>query len=279
MARILAISSYVVHGHVGLAAVAPTLHAMGHEVLAVPTVVLSAHAGYPDIGGIWFERGQIRRIAEGLRANGWLRSIDAVMTGYLPSVDLVEDARSIVRMVREESVDALYLCDPVIGDDPRGLYVLDEVAVAVRDKLLPLADILTPNRYELEWLSGRPVRSGTDAEAAGSAMGAALLVATSVPAGRKHIANVFSSENSAGQAVVPREEDVPHGTGDLFAALLIGHLLNDVDHAEAVGRATAGVKMVIEAGPRRRELRLIESVARAVSANGEAIQPLGGAGI
>ena len=279
MARILAISSYVVHGHVGLAAIVPTLHAMGHEVLAVPTVILSAHAGYPDIGGIWFERGEIRRLAEGLRVNGWLRSVDAIMTGYMSSVELVDDARRIVLMAREQCADALYVCDPVIGDDPRGLYVLDEVALAVRDRMVPLADVLTPNRFELEWLSGRPVRSGADAEAAGSAMGAALLVATSVPAGPKHIANVFSSENSAGQAVVPREDDVPHGTGDLFAALLIGHLLNDVVHADAVARATAGVRLVIEAGSRRRELRLIDNLARAVSAKGEAIQPLGGAGI
>lgn len=276
MARILAISSYVVHGHVGLAAIVPTLHAMGHEVLAVPTVVLSAHKGYPDVGGIWFERGQIRRITEGLAANGWLRSIDAMLSGYLPSTELVEDACRIVESVREQSPDVLHLCDPVIGDDPRGLFVLEEVATAIREELLPLADILTPNRFELEWLSGRPIRSAKDANAAAAKLGAEMLITTSVPAGRNRIANVFSSEASAGQTIVPREDDAPHGTGDLFAALLIGHLLNDVDYAEAVGRATAGVRLVIEASPHSRELRLIANLDRAVRAASEVLHPLDG---
>ncbi len=276
MARILAISSYVVHGYVGLAAIVPTLHAMGHEVLAVPTVVLSAHRGYPDIGGIWFEQGQIRRITDGLAANGWLRSIDAIMTGYLPSTELVGDACRILGTVREHSPDALHLCDPVIGDDPRGLYVLEEVATAVRELLLPLAHILTPNRFELEWLSGRPIRSAKDANEAATKLGAEFLVATSVPAGRNRIANVFSGEALAGQTIVPREDDVPHGTGDLFAALLIGHMLNDIGPAEAVARATAGVRLVIEASPHSRELRLIANLDRAVKAASELLHPLDG---
>ncbi|MFN3867823.1 MAG: pyridoxal kinase [Hyphomicrobiaceae bacterium] len=276
MARILVISSYVVQGHVGLAAIVPTLQAMGHDVLAVPSVVLSSHNGYPQVGGIWFEAGQIRRVTDGLAANGWLKSIDAMMTGYLPSAALVGDVEKIVREVRKQSPEHLYHCDPVIGDDPRGLYVAEEVAVAVRDRLLPLADILTPNRFELEWLSGQSIRSALDADLAAAALAADLVVATSVPAGRKRIANVFSGEDSAGQTIIPREDFAPHGTGDLFAALLIGHMLGDVDHAEAVARASAGVRLVIEASKGSRELRLIDNLDEAVAADREDLHPLGG---
>lgn len=275
MARILAISSYVVHGHVGLSAIVPTLHAMGHEVLAVPSVVLSAHNGYPNVGGIWFEGGQIRRVTDGLAANGWLDDVDAAMTGYLPSAGLVGDAEKIVREVRRKNPNVLYLCDPVIGDDPRGLYVLEEVAEAVRDRLLPLADILTPNRFELEWLTGRPIKSALEADVAAASLAADLVVATSVPAGRKRLANVFSGEDSAGQTIVPREDFAPHGTGDLFAALLVGHMLGDVDHAEAVARASAGVRLVIEASAGSRELRLLDNLDEAVAADRETLHPLG----
>lgn len=274
MARIIAISSYVAHGHVGLGALVPALQAMGHEVVAVPTVVLSNHYGYRDVGGFDVGAAELRSIIDGLEANGWLQTADAVMTGYMASVAAIETVANVLQRLGTEHPEVLYLCDPVIGDDPRGLYVAEEVAAAMRDRLVPLADIVTPNRFELAWLSGQPIANPSDADAAAADIGADLLVATSVPAGDGLIANVFSDEESAGQTTHPIEAQVPHGTGDLFAALLLGHLLDGIDHAEAVARASAGVHTVIEESLGESELRLVAALDEAVAAEPAPLQPL-----
>lgn len=274
MARILAISSHVAYGHVGLAAIVPALQALGHEVIAVPTVVLSSHYGYNTVNGVRLDAGQVGGIVDALVTNGWLETADAVLTGYMPSVEVAEGVARVLGRLGETNPEILYLCDPVIGDDPHGLYVPEGVAVAIRDGLVPLADIVTPNRFELEWLSGMPVRSAADADLAAEEVGADLLVATSVPAGEGLIANVFSDEESTGQAVHKIESKVPHGSGDLFAALLLGYLLDGFDNAEAVARASAGIRTVIEASLGEGELQLIESLDEAISVDPAGLSPV-----
>lgn len=274
MARVIAISSYVAHGHVGLGAIVPALQALGHEVIAVPTVVLSNHYGYREVGGFDLEAAQLRSILAGLEANGWLQTADAVLTGYMPSLEIIETLALGLERLSERNPDVLYLCDPVIGDDPGGLYVAEEVAATIRDRLVPLADIVTPNRFELAWLSGLAVTSAAEADAAAAEIGADLLVATSVPAGDGMIANVFSDEDTAGQTQHPLRVGVPHGTGDLFAALLLGHLLDGLDYPEAVARASAGVQAVIADSLGDQELQLVASLEDAVAADPAPLQPL-----
>lgn len=274
MARILAISSYVAHGHVGLSAIVPALQAMGHEVIAVPTVVLSSHYGYGQVNGFDLDSGQLGGILDALAGNGWLDTVDAVMTGYMPSAGIVDDLARVLGRLGEAEPELLYLCDPVLGDDPGGLYVGNEVAAAIRDMLVPLADVITPNRFELQWLSGVPVTDAASADAAAEVIGADLLAATSIPAGVGLIANVLSTEDMAGQARHPLQKGVPHGTGDLFAALLLGHLLNDLDHSEALARASAGVELVVRESLGLSEMRLVAHLQRAVSATPAPLEPI-----
>lgn len=266
MARILAISSYVAYGHVGLAAIVPALQAMRHEVIAIPTVVLSSHKGYDTVRGFPLTGEQIDGLIEALAANGWLDDVDAVLTGYMPSAEVAGSVARALAHLGTANPEILYLCDPVLGDDPGGLYVGEDVAVAMRDRLVPLADIVTPNRFELAWLSGLPVDSPADADAASDEIGADLLVATSIPAGERMIANVYSTPEQAGRAEHERFPQVPHGTGDLFAALLLGHMLEGCDAADATSRATAGVRLVIEASLDTDELRLTGNVEAVVNA-------------
>lgn len=273
MARILAVSSFVAHGHVGLAAMVPALQALGHEVIAVPTVVLSSHYGYANVEGVKLDCPQISRMLDALAANGWLQTVDAVLTGYLPSREVAELLAATLQRLGDADDDLLYLCDPVLGDDPHGLYVPESVAAAIRDLLVPLADIVTPNRFELEWLSGKPVRGVGDVRAAAGAISDAMIVATSVPAAAGEIANVFGNGREWRMAAVPLAPRVPHGTGDLFAALLLGHLLDARDTADAVARATAGVRRVIDASAGANELRLVGAIREAI----EAEQPWCGA--
>lgn len=257
MARVLAVSSFVADGHVGLGAVVPALHAMGHDVVAVPTVVLSNHYGYPHVGGFEVECAKLVEILGGLRANGRLDRVDAVITGYLPGCDHVDAIASELAQLGELLPDALYLCDPVLGDDPDGLYVSPELAACVRDKLVGLADIITPNRFELAWLTGTDVASAADAARAARLLGEDVSVTTtSVPAGDKFLENVLTGWREDDVIVVHECDGVPHGTGDLFAALYLGFILEGYEESDALAKATGVVDEVVEASLNRNELQL-----------------------
>ncbi|MBU1211855.1 MAG: pyridoxal kinase [Alphaproteobacteria bacterium] len=257
MARVLAISSYVVHGHVGLCAIVPALQAIGHEVMAVPSVVLSNHYGYRNVTGVDVAAVQLTAILEGLKANGWLDNVDAVITGYLPSPEHVEAITAMLARLGETLPDVLYLCDPVLGDDPDGLYVSAELAAAVRDALVPLADVVTPNRFELAWLTGSEVASAADANRAAKQLGDDVsVVTTSIPAGDGLIENVLAGWREDDVIVVHERSGVPRGTGDLFAALYLGFILDEYDESDALAKATGVVDEVVEASLGREELQI-----------------------
>ncbi|MGD9785729.1 MAG: pyridoxal kinase [Hyphomicrobiaceae bacterium] len=274
MARILAVSSYVACGHVGLAAIVPALQAFGHEVVAVPTVVLSNHYGHAHVGGSPVETDRLSSMLKALAANRMLDRIDAVITGFLPSAGAVAVIADALESIGTANAGLPYLCDPVLGDDPGGLYVSEDAAAAIHDRLVPLASIVTPNRFELEWLTGLPVATAQEADAASSAIGADMVAATSIPAGEDMIANVLSTKREAQAFASPRLAGVPHGTGDLFAALLLGHRLNGAPCSQAVARASAGVETVIAGSLGAPELRLVESLARAVACAPAAARPV-----
>lgn len=267
MARILAISSQVAYGHVGLSAIVPALQRLGHEVIVVPTVVLSNHYGYETVGGADIEPGAFIAILAALQDNGWLKDLDAVMTGYMPSVQHVNVVARTLTRLADELPDLIYLCDPVIGDDPDGLFVPAEVAAAIRDQLVPLADILTPNRMELAWLTNQSVTDCASADLACEDLGDGLVVAaTSIPAGAGQLANLLSSVDEACYAATAWRAGVPHGTGDLFAALLLGHILNGADDRDALARAAAGIGEVIQDSVGAAELKLVDALDAATSA-------------
>ena len=129
-----------------------------------------------------------------MEANGWLADTAAVISGYLPSPAHVAEARSAVERVRRANPGALYLCDPVFGDEPEGLYLSEATASAIRDELLPLASLATPNRFELAWLAGLPVGDPLEARQAAWALGVPSVLATSIPASDNRLANVLVHE-------------------------------------------------------------------------------------
>ena len=256
MARILAISSQVARGTVGLSIIVPALHALGHEVMALPTVILSNHPGHTHTAGTRIEVTVLFAMLDALGANGWLGGVDAVLTGYLPSVEHVHFAAEAVRRVKavNRAADVTYLCDPVLGDDPKGLYIDEAAASALRSVLVPVADVTTPNRFELTYLSSLDVRSPDDALRAAHA-GVATF-ATSVPSARvDELLNVMVAGGHTAVARVTRRARAPHGTGDLFSALVLSAWLARRGGAQpngGVGRplafATAGVDAVLDGG-------------------------------
>lgn len=251
MARVLALSSQVVRGHVGNSAAVPALRSLGHEVWPLPTVLLSNHPGQGRVAGCPIPPGTIEAIASALAENGWLGSADAVMTGYLPSADHVAAAAAVIAATRLATAglgrQCLVLVDPVLGDDPNGLYIDPEAAAAIRETLIPQADAVTPNRFELEFLTGRPVTDIADATAALVSLGRCHGVATSIP-GREpdSIANVLVSGGKTHVATSARRMHVPHGTGDVLAALFLGHILCGLSPSQSIADSADRVARLIE---------------------------------
>lgn len=256
MARVLALSSHVAFGTVGLRVTVPALQALGHEVVALPTVVLSNHPGYTRFSGEQIAPAALEQMVDVLAANGWLAGADAVLTGYLPSEAHVQVALSTVARVREVRPDTFAVCDPIFGDDPEGLYLDPAAAAAIRDHLLPACNMATPNRFELSWLVDAPADSLAAATTAAQALAIPAVLATSIPAGDGSVASVFLSGTERHACVVPQRQAAPHGTGDLLAALFLGHALNGLDPISALGRAAAAVAGSIDASTGKDELSL-----------------------
>ena len=256
MARVLALSSHVVRGSIGLVAIGSALRGLGHEVWALPTILLSNHPGHLRSGGVATPADRIDAMIDALEANGWLGEIDAVITGYLPSVAHVASAVRALARVKIARPDVMFLCDPVLGDDPKGLYIAADVAAALRDSLVPLADILTPNRFELAWLTGRTIASTAEAIAAAGELRATTVIATSVPATPANIANICVTDAEPLIVEVPRLDHVPHGTGDYLSGLYLGHFLAGANADAALRSATSGVAAAIAASAGRDELVL-----------------------
>jgi len=259
MARILAISSQVARGHVGLSAIVPALQALGHEVIGLPTVLLSNHPGHPHVAGQQISVDVLTRMFAALEANGWLDEIDAVLTGYLPTVAHVEFARRAIDRVRAVNSAAVVLCDPVLGDEPKGLYIPQDTARAIGDHLLGVAGIATPNAFEASFLAGvRIVSEATATCAAALLNGPSLMVIKSVPGAEpSELLNlVVCNGNPVARARVLRRKEAPHGTGDMLAALVLACRLDRLPAGRLLSLVTAQVDAVLAASEGRNELCL-----------------------
>ena len=260
MSIVLCLSSQVARGYVGGSAARIALERMGHECWLLPTVILSNHPAHTRFAGEQVPVGRLRAMLEALEANGWLGDIDAVMTGYMPSTEHVALAAQIVELIRKSNPGLITLCDPIIGDDPGGLYVDEAVAAAIRDELIPLATIATPNRFELEWLSGSSSKRVRTAKGPARELGPATVLVTSLTGNEPQtLSNLLTSDKDAWQTSVGKRKNAPHGVGDLMASLFLGSLLKGLSERDALGRATGGVEVALEACKGSDELRLAVS--------------------
>ena len=251
--NILSIQSHVVFGHVGNASAAFPLQRLGHEVWAVNTVQFSNHTGYGAWRGEATTADAIRELALGVEERGALATCDGVISGYTGEASIGEAILDAVHRTKTANEDALYCCDPVIGDVGRGVFVRPGVPEFMRERALPSADVVTPNQFELEYLAGRGVTTLEDARAAAESLlarGPRAAMVTSLqtaetPEGAIEMLAV--DREGAWRLRTPLLPISVNGAGDAIAALFFVHWLETRSVAEAMSRAASSVYGVLKA--------------------------------
>ena len=155
--KILSIQSHVAYGHAGNSAAVFPLQRLGHEVYPVLTVTFSNHTGYGSTRGPLIAPADVAAVIDGVEERGAFPAIDAVLSGYQGAEAVGEVVLDAVARVKAANPAAVYCCDPVMGDVGRGFFVREGIPEYMRDHVVPKADIVTPNQFELEFLVGRPV--------------------------------------------------------------------------------------------------------------------------
>jgi pyridoxine kinase len=269
---VLSFHSRVSRGYVGNSAVVPALQALGRDVAPVDTVVLSNHPGHRTVTGRRVPAEEVRALADAVLMLAGAPAFRTVMTGYMAGVDTARAALGVVDRVKAARAGALYVCDPILGDRDEGIYVDDALLPFFRGEALPRADLALPNAFELEQLTGDRVVDVGSAVAAAHALrarGTGAVVVTSVPdhpdpdLGGLLIGTLAVDDEGEWLIEAPKLTRRAKGAGDVFAGLIIGHLLAGMALRDAAARATASVHGLLEAADeddldlpviRRREL-------------------------
>ncbi|MEF2074094.1 pyridoxal kinase PdxY [Consotaella aegiceratis] len=238
---IIAISSHVARGAVGNRAVVFALETLGFPVWSLPTVVLPWHPGHGPATRIVPSAEDFGAVVDDLIRSLWLGEVGAVITGYFGSAAQVEPAARLIEAVKRTNPDALYICDPILGDSRR-LYQPEAMLSGLRDRLLPLADIATPNRFELEFLTGLEFSDNTHLIDAAVALGPESVIVTSAfPLLRGGIGNLLVGSRDAVLVEHRSIDNVPNGLGDLTAAVYLARLLDGATPEKALQTTTATV--------------------------------------
>ncbi|MER9021695.1 pyridoxal kinase PdxY [Mesorhizobium sp. M0815] len=242
---VIVVSSHVARGSVGNRAAVFALETLGFPVWAVPTVILPWHPGHGRATRIVPPLDQFKALMTDLERAPWLGEVGAVLSGYLGEAGQAEAVASLVGAVKAKTPDALYICDPVMGDSG-GLYVPEQTAIAMRDRLMPIADIATPNRYELEWMAGAPLPDLKSTMAAALQAGPPAMLVTSAPAMMAGgIGNLLLNGREALLAEHRLIDKPPNGLGDLTAAVYLARILSGQTAAKALQSTTAAVYEIL----------------------------------
>lgn len=274
MKTILSIQSHVAFGHVGNRAAVFPLERLGYEVIAVNTVQFSNHTGYGNWTGSVFPPDHIADVITGIAARGALDKVQAVLTGYLGDAALGAVVLAAVRDVKQRNPAALYCCDPVMGDVGRGFFVRPGIPEFFRDEALGLADIITPNQFELEYLTGigiTDLASALSATRAARALGPRWVLVTSLTRADgdgDQIELLLDGPDGAFLVATPRLnlDPLPNGAGDCVAALFLARFLETGDGQAALSHAASAIyaifRLTLASG--QRELQLVAGQAQLV---------------
>ncbi len=249
---VIVISSHVARGSVGNRAAVFALEVLGHNVWAVPTVTLPWHPGHGKATRIVAPVEEFSALLEDLGNAQWLSEIGGVLSGYLGDPQQAAAIAKLVETIKAKNPDVVYACDPVIGDN-NGLYVGEETAASIRDILIPLADLITPNRFELAWLCQHSNFSSNDEIlTAAKNLGRPLtLVTSAIPMMRNSTGNILLSGKGALLAEHTMIENPPNGLGDLTSALFLARMLEKLPMDKALQTVTSSVFEILSRAHRR----------------------------
>jgi pyridoxine kinase len=263
--NLLSIQSHVAYGHVGNAAAVFPLQRMGVEVWPIHTVQFSNHTGYGEWKGEVFDAGLIRDVVAGIEARGVLGECNGVLSGYIGGADIGEAILDAVATVKRANPEARYCCDPVIGDVGRGIFVRPGIPEFMKAKAVPAADIITPNQFELDYLSGRPSTTPAQARDALKAvhdLGPRAILVTSLHTTETPDDSIDLLASDGSGCFRLRTPKLPlsvNGAGDAIAALFFAHYLGEENIGMALSRAASSIFGILsktaEAGSR--EIQLI----------------------
>lgn len=267
MQSILSLQSHVAYGYVGNRAAVFPLQRLGFDVTAINTVQFSNHPGYGRFEGEVFTPAHIQGLITGLRAQGVLAQMDALLTGYMGDPALGEVLYDLARAMKQDHPDLIYCCDPVIGDVSCGVFVRPGVGEFFKDHLIEVADIITPNLFELNYLTDKPVNTLDEVKAACDALlerGPHTILVTSAliadtPADK--IEMIAHTRAATYRVQTPRlpMNPMPNGAGDLAAALCLAYTLQGHSIDQMLAHLADSIYGVFEATYQAgtRELQLI----------------------
>jgi pyridoxine kinase len=265
--KVLSIQSAVAYGHVGNSAAVFPLQRIGVEVLPVYTVNFSNHTGYGAWRGPLLSPDDVAAVITGIEERGVFGQIDVVLSGYQGGEGIGDVIVDAVARVKAANPAAVYACDPVMGNAKSGCFVAPAIPVLLRERVVPVADIITPNQFELGFLTGTEptdIASTLASVDAARAMGPATVLVTSVERPDREpdtIEMLAADDRGAWIVQTPLIPMKANGSGDVTAALFTAHYRRTGDAADALARTVSSVfdllQNTYESG--ERELRLVES--------------------
>jgi len=280
---VISIQSQVAYGHVGNSAAVFPLQVHGIEVIAVPTTLLSNRPGYPTIRGRVLDAQLVADLLLGIEERGALDTSAMILSGYLGSPEIAAVVADFVQRAKARNLALTYCCDPVLGDHDGGLYVHADIPPLVRDRLCGLADLITPNHFEFEWLCGAKATTIGQMMAQARtlmARGPSTIVVTGAeladtPDGqietlaieRSDASQKGASQKEASQRAwrvrTPKLPISPFGTGDLLTSLFVSARVRGSATPDALGHAASAIFAVLERTAARgtEEMCIVETAA------------------
>ena len=261
---VLTLQSSVAYGHVGNSTAAFALQRLGREVIRIDTVRFSNHPAHGGFTGDNTSSAEINSLISGLSSGGFLLNVSAVLSGYLGTSSNAQSVKQAVLTTRTANPAVIFCLDPVIGDRPKGRFVAEDVPNAIATELLPIADIATPNAFELEILSGLKVQTTAQAIEAARVLlnqhSLRVVVTTGLHVGNS-IITIAVTRSQAWEVCTPRIDAPAFGAGDLFCAIFLARYLENASPDRALSLAASSVFAVFAETARsgKPELALIKA--------------------
>lgn len=256
---VLSIQSHVAYGYVGNTAAVFPLQLLGYSPIVINTVQFSNHTNHPTTRGMVFTGDHIRDVILGIRERGLMPKIQGLLSGYLGDVAMGDIVLELAHEIKRANPEAVWCCDPVMGDTDSGIFVRPGIPEFMKANFLNgLADITTPNQFELELLSGRKMQSREDAVATARELfcskGCKVVFVTSLrtpDVENDRIETLAVTADEAWTVSTPflPQDPTPKGQGDVFASIAFGTYLQKRDPKLSLEHATATLFGLVKSSP------------------------------